>query len=443
MSKAETPFHHRTKTDYYSKYKRSNIFEPMPTSNAQTVGRKTAKKENTFVPKFKEMTAKERYLNDLQLNNNGKKFDNGLSKTTYVESSVTLPSERVIKQQQNPLNRRARAKSLYTKRSTIAAAKDDCSAQERKIDSNRSNIFFVNNKTNNDTNNRMAKRSYTTRVNNRHMENKSEPLTTKQLKEKANIKHSLYPTNTNWVNSNTEVIKKQDQSVKDFRRKNTFQKEMYNKKNTPTNDTESKSSRKIRTNYLNMESTNYDLISNKKSINKQKSSSNLNNAKKDSANPNPLNKVSTEYFEIDVPKEFNKTDLVGIKKIFADKGVHVYNVSAKPNVLNNKKGTISLRARRDNNDGSFEKAIEKVKKEIKNKEMTLKPLTERDAVMRTIPQVNTGEKKKRNATPGDRLKKNNILNSNKKVTCTRTKTDVTRVPYKTNYKNYTKETSGK
>ena len=82
---------------------------------------------------------------------------------------------------------------------------------------------------------------------------------------------------------------------------------------------------------------------------------------------------SVEYYEIDIPKNFDLTDVNTIRNIFSSRGIHAFKIEESSNSVNNQSGKITLRIRKDNmlDDKDYNKNISNIKKLISKKDMKL------------------------------------------------------------------------
>ena len=97
--------------------------------------------------------------------------------------------------------------------------------------------------------------------------------------------------------------------------------------------------------------------------------------KYDFKNPSNINKYqpSIEYYEIDIPKNFDLTDVNTIRNIFTNKGLHAFKIEENSNSINNQSGKITLRIRKDNitDEKEYNKNINNIKKLVSKNDMKL------------------------------------------------------------------------
>ena len=82
---------------------------------------------------------------------------------------------------------------------------------------------------------------------------------------------------------------------------------------------------------------------------------------------------SVEFYEIDIPKNFDLTDINTIRNIFTNRGIHAFRIEESSNSVNNQSGKITLRIRKDNiiDEKVYDKNINNIKKLISKKDMKL------------------------------------------------------------------------
>ena len=122
-----------------------------------------------------------------------------------------------------------------------------------------------------------------------------------------------------------------------------------------------------------------------------------------------------EYYEIDIPKNYDLTDINTIRNFFTSKGLHAFKIEEISNSVTNQSGKISLRIRKDNvvDEKEYNKNINNVKKLISQKDMKLYKVEGNKAKASTLAKqkVKTPYKGEILLRPSD---KNNNKNKNNK-----------------------------
>ena len=288
-----------------------------------------------------------------------------------------------------------RSKSLYDLRSSLnnLSAKNISNRQERNLVYNGSNIFFdkskdiqiqksynilKNNKRNEGVkNNRLRKEKSMTdlerELNKRKTKYSHLRFDTDIDRNRTNTEDKIYDYESDYASSLTDSeIKK-----KSFRRVNILKREM-------NGDLKNKNREQIK------ESVKYNILSGKdtkdkistKVYNKYSNNNNQKNQKKNfsrkkydykiNKNINEFNPI-IEYYEIDIPKNYDLTDINTIRNFFTSKGLHAFKIEEFSNSVTNQSGKICLRIRKDNitNDKEYNKSIASIKKLISKKDMKL------------------------------------------------------------------------
>ena len=457
---------------FYNRYKASNIFNrDIPPSNPsihKNPQREIHKKKDTFIPKYNKMTSKERYWHEMRYkefghSNNENKDITNINYTKNKNTSSNKKRNHSIKdkrktqeyEKQNNLKgvdilckhmyngydpkkySLKRSKSLYELRSskTDLALNEKSSRQERNLAYNGSNIFFDKSK---DIQiqksfNKLKKNKSSTNVDNilskSFRRQKSMSDYEKELNErKLRFSHSKFTTDMDWRTTNTEdmhydnesdnesVLTDSGMKKKSFRRVNILKREM-------TGNIKNKNKEQ------NKESVNYNILTGKdnKNIisekvynnfddNKQKK--NFSKKKYDYRNNNNINKFQTdiEYYEIDIPRNYDLTDINTIRNIFTNKGLHAFKIEESSNSVTNQSGKITLRIRKDNvvDEKEYNKNINSVKQLISQKDMKLYKVEGNKAKASVIAKqrVKTPFKGEYMLKPGEikKLNKNNNTN---------------------------------
>ena len=90
MDDIDQTTHRKSGAEFYAKYRASDIFKPVPDQKS----RKIEVKKSNFKPKFKDISARERYLCQLTMYSKMKDKIPDASKVVYVDNIATLPTER-------------------------------------------------------------------------------------------------------------------------------------------------------------------------------------------------------------------------------------------------------------------------------------------------------------------------------------------------------------
>ena len=358
-----------------AKYRTSNIFQstykPSGKEN-QSNNCNTRNKHNSkqFEPKYENITAKERYLKHFHTNTTP------LTKKTFTviktkPQSTSIKTSVASKKPTPPLQahdimcrdmfngcdtttyRLRRCKSTFIERSyttqSSSVNKQDINARTRCIEYNRSNIFFVDHKP-------LKTESSTTTT-------PSSSTTSKLLYHKPQqsftFKRSLYATNTDWKACNTEVpsFKRSKSLHSNAFKPNSLYKETHSsnlKEKTKAIPSNSK------THFNNIESVSYNIISGEEDA---KCGKGMLNEKKG---------YVSESYVIDVPQNFDETDVNTIKNYFIKEKIHIYGIDESVNHIGNNKGKIKFKVRRNVDDKTFQEKLNAINQLIDDKKMKMK-----------------------------------------------------------------------
>ena len=418
---------------FYNRYKTSSIFSSDTPGTKSSINdnpsRGFREKNNTFNPKYNKMSSKERYWHEMRYkefgryNKENENTSNIAKKTNKNSPSKIIKRNHSIRnmRKQNELDKKnnlkgidimcrdmyngfdpkqyklRRNKSLYDLRSSLTdlSINNLSSRQERNLAYSGSNIFFDKSK---DIQikknyNKLKKNKSSTNFNNDLLSKssrreKSKSDFEKELNErKLKFSHSKYTTDMDWKTTNTEdihydydsdsysVIADDGNKKKNFRRVNILKREMTKDlKNTNINREQ------IR------ESVNYNILSGKDKKNEistivyknsegDKKKKNYSRKKYEYKNNKNINKFqpTIEYYEIDIPKNYDLTDINTIRNYFTSKGLHAFKIEEFSNSVTNQSGKINLRIRKDNiiGDKEYNKNIDSVKKLISKNGMKL------------------------------------------------------------------------
>ena len=486
---------------FYNRYKSSNIFnrdtpQLNPAMNKNTA-REINKKKDTFIPKYNKMTSKERYWHEMRYkefghSNNENKDINNIDNKSSRNSPKKLKRNFSIKdkRKQSDYEKRnnlkgvdimckhmyngydpkkykmKRSKSLYDLRSSLTdlPINEKSSRQERNLAYKSSNIFFDKSKDIQikKSYNKFKKNKSSTNLNNvlskSFRRQKSMSDFERELNErKSKFSHSKYTTDMDWKTTNTEdlhydyesdcgsVVTDSGYKKKSFRRVNILKREM-------AGETNNKNREQIK------ESVKYDILSGKDKKNAisekiyNKYDNNNNKLKKNYSrkkydknnNNNDKYQAKIEYYEIDIPRNYDLTDINTIRNYFTNKGLHAFKIEESSNSVTNQSGKITLRIRRDNviDDKEYNKNINSVKKLISQKDMKLYKVEGNKAKASVIAKnrVKTPFKGELMLKPSDgKSKKTNITSKRSSIDIKgNTKKRNIKTPGKKNTKNNTK-----
>ena len=323
-----------------------------------------------------------------------------------------------------------RSKSLFDLRSSNIHLNEQSSREQRNIAYNGSNIFFDKSK---DIQIQKSYNKYRKKSNNINIKSlkkqKSMSDFEKELnKRKLKFSHSKFTTDMDWKTTNTEdihydyesdcssVLTDSGTKKKSFRRINILKRELTGDlKNKNKNTEQMKES--VKYNVLTGKDKK-NILSDKVYNNHEKNNKQVTNFSKkkyDYKNNQNANKFqpTIEYYEIDIPRNFDLTDINTIRNYFTNKGLHAFKIEESSNSVTNQSGKITLRIRKDNliDEKEYNKSINSVKKLISQKDMKLYKVEGNKAKASTIAKqrVKTPYKGELLLRPNDRKK----LNKNK------------------------------
>ena len=416
---------------FYNRYKTSTIFSnDIPPSKLSTNNptRDIHSKKETFIPKYSKMTSKERYWHEMRYkefghsnkeNNNlnsiknSKSTNNSPSKST--KRNLSIRDSRKKKEYERKLNMNGaeimcrdmyngydpkkynikRSKSLFDIHSTLSnfELNEKSSREERNLHYNCSNIFFDKSK------DIQIQKSFNKYKKNKNCTNINKSMLSKSLKRqksmsdferesnerKRRFSHSRFTTDMDWKTTNTEDIRydtgsnygsvSTDRGIKrnNFRRVNIFKREMNSDMKNKNKSYREAHKESVEYNLLSGEDKRNEISS--KIYNKyesEKPKKNYSKRKYDYKN-NKNFQSSIEYYEIDIPKNYDLTDINTIRNYFTNKGLHAFKIEESANSYTNQSGKITLRIRKDNivDEKEYDKNINYVKKLMSKKDMKL------------------------------------------------------------------------
>jgi hypothetical protein len=435
---------------FYNRYKSSNIFNrEMPQINPiinKNTAREINKKKDTFIPKYNKMTSKERYWHEMRYkefghSNNENKDMNNIDTKSNKNSSKQFKRNHSIKdsrrrseyEKQNNLNgvdimckhmfngydpkkyKMKRSKSLYDLRSYSSdlPINEKSSRQERNLAYTGSNIFFDKSK------DLQIKQSYNKFKKNKSSTNLNDILSKsfkrqksmsdfeRELNErKSKFSHSKYTTDMDWKTTNTEDMHYDSESdyvsvfsdngvkKKSFRRVNILKREItgdVNNKNKNREQVKESVKYNILTGKDKKDAISDKIYNKYDNNNNNKLKKNYSKKKYDYKTNNNNDKYQTniEYYEIDIPRNYDLTDINTIRNYFTNKGLHAFKIEESANTYTNQSGKITLRIRRDNviDDKEYNKNIDSVKKLISKNGMKLDKIEGNKAKASTIAKL--------------------------------------------------------
>ena len=454
---------------FYNRYKTSSIFS---TNNPSTAPAKNIPSyQPSFSPKYEKLTSKERYWNEMGYNIQNKTKEKSPQNNTRRSHSIKeIRKQKELEGKKNNLTgidimcrdmfngydpkkyKLKRSKSTFYLRSYLSnvSINDKTSKQERSLAYTSSNIFNDKSKdkqiqqafkatkdNNNEININNTNKTYRLLKKEKSWSDFEKELSQRKLK----FNHSKFTTDMDWKTTNTEDIRYDTESDygsvltdsgttrKSFRRVNILKREYIG-------DNKNKELEQ------NKESVKYNIISGNDrkdelsikvydKLNKEKSNKegkkDYSRKKYDYKNNNYINKYqpSVEFYEIDIPKNFDLTDINTIRNIFSSRGIHAFKIEESSNSVNNQSGKITLRIRKDNitDEKDYDKNINNIKKLISKKDMKLNKVDENKAKTSKIAKqrvktpfkgeilLKPGElksEKENKAKNGNETKKNNI-----------------------------------
>ena len=397
---------------FYNRYKTSSIFNTEAPPSSQTKDNISSKTnyQKLFDPKYEKMTSKERYWKEMRFNDSKNKTKRSLSikesrkKKELEEKKNNLNGAEIMcRDMFNGYDTKKyllkRNKSTFYLRSYLTdfSLNDKSTKYERSLAYTCSNIFSDKEKDNQIQKSfRESKENKNwIKINNRRpyrilRKQKSWSDFEKELSQrKKRFSHSKFATDVDWKTTNTEdlrystesdidsVLSEGGTSRKSYRRVNILRREYIGDKNNKKLEQNKES---VKYNILSGRDRNDELsikIYDKYNKDNQKNAQKKNYSKKkyDFKNNIYINKYqpSVEFYEIDIPRNFDLTDINTIRNIFASRGIHAFKIEESSNYVNNKSGKITLRIRKNNifDEKIYDKNINNIKKIISKKDMKL------------------------------------------------------------------------
>ena len=490
---------------FYNRYKTSSIFSKDIPSISDIRNRTLSKIDNQkcFSPKYNKMTSKERYWHEMRFKKdliNKKNEENNPSNIIKRSKSIKeMRKQKKLEDKKNDLNgleimcrdmfngydpkkyKMKRSKSNYYLHSYLTEynVNNDSNIKERNLVYTCSNIF--NDKSKDKQIQKSFKDFKDIKKNNNNLknnENKSYRVLKKQKswsdfekelsQRKLRYNHSKFTTDMDWKTTNTEDIRYDTESdygsyltdrgntKKSFRRVNILRRELIDDNKINKEREQNKDS--VKYNIFSGNDKKNELstkVYDKYNKEKEKPDEKRKYSKKkyDFKNSTNINKYqpSIEYYEIDIPKNFDLTDVNTIRNIFTNRGLHAFKIEENSNSINNQSGKITLRIRKDNivDEKEYNKNINNIKKLISKDDMKLNKVDGNKAKTTKIakqrvktpfkgelllkPSDNQKSEKENKAKNGTETKKNvNIKAKNvrKKINCNNNKEKKTNVKLK-------------
>ena len=340
------------------KYSKSSIFDPYPSNNYNTrlkqdkITDKITNKvyDQNFVPNYPKISSKERYNQNLYYHKNlnplqiPRKLNSNLNlnaaqikcRDMYDNYNVNEYCQKKIKNH---------SEDHFTNNNINKIIKTTQDSRLRKLCSMSSNIFNVD-ETSTKCENRVA--DYINKKPSDRPNNFVENIKMRRKSSKNNLTNDILKKNS-YCKNEQERKKSLDRDVQEKKYNRIKQISSYNSEYTPVY----KIKENNRTNFTNIESVKYDIISTQKNdLNNQYS--HLSNLK---AEPEEI-----ESYEIIVPNNYNKMQEVKIKNILGGEGMHYFNLKEEGDIVGGEKGRYVFKVRRS----SLEKENNNTKNQVKN-----------------------------------------------------------------------------
>lgn len=419
----------------YLKYKKSSIFEDTPYSTERkyndTESRVTdkitnRKYDNIFTPRFIEMTARERYTQNLLTSDNKSpsiKTHRALSLKKKLSISTGTQTE-IINRKKNIKDSRSeylktvqnsdiknksknksvsklvrRAKSFYSKENKnldLNSYKKD-NIMKNGNDSRSRNLYSI-------TLNAFNVANFSSNVIN-HNEKKNEQKDILELKSENNIFLESKKTTKNTIIKPIPISnffnkthkgffkyeserKNNDKLLSENDRKKILYKNVKEKKFNKISIEKAEklingnlppmyqiqSLLKKKTNIGNLESVNYDIITTKENTSRE--------------NYYNLNSMKAKYeeinnFEIIVPKNYNGFDEYKLKNVLYSEGLHFFNFHEKGDIIGGEKGKFEFKLRNSKLDKNIQEKIRKVNYKFNKMNVKLKKIEKNSSKKKT------------------------------------------------------------
>jgi hypothetical protein len=364
------------------------------------------------------MTNKERYWHEMRYkefghsNKEKNNFNNSLLKST--KRNLSIRDSRKKKEYERKLNMNGaeimcrdmyncydpkkysikRSKSLFDIHSTLSnfELNEKSSREERILHYNCSNIFFDKSK------DIQIQKSFNKYKKNKSSTNINKHLLSKSFKRqksmsdferelnerKRRFSHSRFTTDMDWKTTNTEDIRydtgsnygsvSTDRGIKrnNFRRVNIFKREMNSDMKNKNKSYREAHKESVEYNLLSGKDKRNEISSKIYNYESEEPKNNYSKKKYDYKN-NKNFQSSIEYYEIDIPKNYDLADINTIRNYFTNKGLHAFKIEEAANSYTNQSGKITLRIRKDNviDEKEYDKNINNVKKLMSKKDMKL------------------------------------------------------------------------
>ena len=341
------------------RYSKSSIFDPLPNNNFNTnpkqgyeIADKITNKvyNQNFVPKYKEISSKERYNQNLYSHKNTAP----LPTKKKMKSNIDLNAEQIkcrdmygnynVNEYRQKKNKNY-SQEHFKNENINKILKTTQDSRLRKLCSMSSNIFNVD-ENSIKCENRVV--DYMNKKPNDKITKKEENIKMRRKSSKNFLTNEVSRKNS-FIKNEQEKRKSIERDVKEKKYNKTKQITNYNSEYTPVYKIKDNN----KTNFSNIESVKYDIISTQKN-NLNKQYCNLSNLK---AAPEEI-----ENYEIIVPHNYNKMQEIKIKNILGGEGMHYFNFKEEGDIVGGEKGRIVFNVRRS----SLEKENINLNNQVKN-----------------------------------------------------------------------------
>ena len=342
------------------KYSKSTIFDPLPNNNYNTRQNQSYKitdkitnkaYDQSFIPRYPDITSKDRYNQNLYSHKNlnpipiPKKINSNMNlNAAQIKCRDMYDNYNVNEYRQKKIQNHS--EDHFSNENINKIVKTTQDSRLRKLCSMSSNIFNVD-ETSAKCENRVAdymnKKSINT--NNRYGEN----VKIKRKNSKTYLPNAILKKNS-FSKIEQERKISLDRDVKEKK---------YNRIKIPSLNSEYTPLYKLRdnnkTNFTNIESVKYDIISTQNNeLNNQYS--HLSNLK---AAPEEI-----ENYEIIVPHNYNKMQEIKIKNILGDEGMHYFNLKEEGDIVGGEKGRYLFNVRRSSLEKDNNNQVKNITKKL-------------------------------------------------------------------------------
>ena len=343
------------------RYSKSSIFDPLPNNNFNTnpkqgyeIADKITNKvyNQNFVPKYKEISSKERYNQNLYSHKNTAP----LPTKKKMKSNIDLNAEQIkcrdmygnynVNEYRQKKNKNY-SQEHFKNENINKILKTTQDSRLRKLCSMSSNIFNVD-ENSIKCENRVV--DYMNKKPNDKITKKEENIKMRRKSSKNFLTNEVSRKNS-FIKNEQEKRKSIDRDVKEKKYNKTKQMTNYNSEYTPVYKIKDNN----KTNFSNIESVKYDIISTQKN-NLNKQYCNLSNLK---AAPEEI-----ENYEIIVPHNYNKMQEIKIKNILGDEGMHYFNLKEEGDIVGGEKGRYLFNVRRSSLEKDNNNQVKNITKKL-------------------------------------------------------------------------------